>query len=65
MAGNVWEWCGPLENVRREVHAVVRGGSWLGVAEFAHSAYRIDYLPDFRAGYVGFRVVGAGGVRTL
>jgi formylglycine-generating enzyme required for sulfatase activity len=44
--------------------AVLRGGSWDGGAGFARPAGRVDYLPVNRDLYVGFRVVGAGGVRT-
>jgi Sulfatase-modifying factor enzyme 1 len=43
---------------------VVRGGSWYDVARYARSAYRLSVRPDVRLGIVGFRVVGAGGVRT-
>jgi hypothetical protein len=64
MAGNVFEWCGPLEADRREVRAVVRGGSWSDGARGARSALRGGLHSDFRFDVVGFRVVGAGGVRT-
>ena len=67
MAGNVLEWCGPLEAEKgsREVRAMVRGGAWGGLrARSARSAWRLVYRPDFRVDYLGFRVVRAVGVRT-
>jgi surface protein len=35
---------------------VVRGGSWLNVASYARSAYRLYSLPSVRSGNLGFRL---------
>ena len=66
MAGNVFEWtlsrhhkypyspsCNDPEG---DDSRVLRGGSWDFPAGFARCAYRYDYSPRDRLGYVGFRV---------
>jgi formylglycine-generating enzyme required for sulfatase activity len=65
MAGQVWEWClnkfdGPEDSGSRADdfdYRVLRGGSWSGGWRIARSANRFRYDPDFRSGYIGFRVV--------
>ncbi len=70
MLGNVWEWVqdwydeeyyenspprdpqGPDEGASR----VVRGGGWSFVALFCRAALRLNFAPDYRAGYLGFRL---------
>ena len=68
MLGNIWEWVwdwkgdypqrqttdptGPRSGSQR----VVRGGSWGFAARFCRSSDRDGATPDFRAGYVGFRI---------
>ena len=80
MAGNAWEWCSDLlkaegigETRRRaswstlhgmNVRVGLRGGSWTLDHRLARSVIRNNYHPGNRGYYVGFRVVGAGGVRT-
>jgi formylglycine-generating enzyme required for sulfatase activity len=71
MAGNVWEWCStryvpyPLRadikpesfyNLTRDRTFVLRGGSWLFAAAFAHCAYRGSNSPDFGIGDWGIRL---------
>lgn len=67
MSGNVWEWCltdyyNPApdlagENLRTDVHRVVRGGSWANGQGVARTADRYEDNPYDRSGHLGFRVV--------
>lgn len=66
MAGNVWEWCEDVycpgygaaaEPSPEEARRVLRGGSWDSNAGSCRCAARNCDSPQYRAGYVGFRVV--------
>ena len=71
MHGNAWQWC--ADRYGREYYAtspaadptgpdsgqerVLRGGSWSFRSDYARSASRFFYVPDYRSGYrAGFRV---------
>ena len=53
MLGNVSEWC--LD--RMEKGRAMRGGSWSNKARLCRPARRAWNAPDWRANYIGFRVV--------
>lgn len=70
MHGNVWEWVQdwsgdyPKESatdptgVASGQFRVLRGGSWLSLAAYSRSANRgLNFTPDLRLNYLGFRVV--------
>jgi formylglycine-generating enzyme required for sulfatase activity len=71
MHGNVWEWCwdrygdyaDPAQAETDPVGAssgsyrVGRGGGWISAAGLARSAYRSYYNPDYRGGFLGFRLL--------
>lgn len=52
--GNVWEWTSSIENKK---NAVVRGGAWNFAPSLARASTRLILAPDFRANYIGFRLM--------
>ena len=70
MSGNVWEWCSDAwyhyeENEQTNPKfegssgsgRVLRGGSWINLARFCRVSNRLNYYPDYRCYYSGFRLV--------
>ena len=69
MHGNVWEWCadryGPYPTTHvtdpstqgNETRRVARGGCWFSRAIFCRSARRVGYIPAYRVGGLGFRLI--------
>jgi len=62
MSGNVWEWCQdtykPYPGCTGSAGSdrVNRGGSWFNDAQDCRAAFRINYSPDYRINYLGFRL---------
>ncbi len=66
LSGNVWEWCRnkyddpDMETPDKSGDSrALRGGSWGDFQNLARVSYRNNYVPNFRRGYYGFRVVRA------
>ncbi len=65
LPGNIWEWClNQVEDKKNDNISIagmaaraLRGGSWYNFSEYASSACRFRYLPNYRNHYWGFRVV--------
>ncbi len=73
MHGNLFEWCEDIVNdkgyagsptdgsanvsVGDSSKRVLRGGAWIGVADFARSADRVGSEPSVRLNYAGFRIL--------
>jgi formylglycine-generating enzyme required for sulfatase activity len=52
--GNVWEW---THKSSAQSDVTVRGGAWNFAPSLARAATRLILAPDFRANYIGFRLV--------
>jgi formylglycine-generating enzyme required for sulfatase activity len=52
--GNVWEW---THQSSSQSDVTVRGGAWNFAPSLARAATRLILAPDFRANYIGFRLV--------
>ncbi len=57
MAGNVWEWCAPLQGSVMTTQNIARGGSWLNYLVHAKCTYRNSFDPAERSMTAGFRCV--------
>jgi formylglycine-generating enzyme required for sulfatase activity len=77
--GNLWEWCEDAWRDRYDsgntvdpfvdgegagAFRVSRGGSWVSVARLCRAAFRDDWLPDGRNGYLGFRLARGHPLRS-
>jgi formylglycine-generating enzyme required for sulfatase activity len=71
LAGNVWEWClndhdkPERVEIGGDASRVLRGGSWDYDARYLRAAFRFVDHPDFRYGYVGFRVCRGSPIEPL
>ncbi|WP_405598742.1 MULTISPECIES: SUMF1/EgtB/PvdO family nonheme iron enzyme [unclassified Pseudoalteromonas] len=52
--GNVWEW---TDKESGESDVAVRGGAWNFAPSLARASTRLILTPDFRANYIGFRLM--------
>ncbi|CAM4187022.1 SUMF1/EgtB/PvdO family nonheme iron enzyme [Pseudoalteromonas ostreae] len=52
--GNVWEW---THKSAGQADVTVRGGAWNFAPSLARASTRLILAPDFRANYIGFRLV--------
>ena len=52
--GNVWEW---THKSAQQSDVTVRGGAWNFAPSLARASTRLILAPDFRANYIGFRLV--------
>jgi len=69
MHGNVLEWCSDWhgaypgnevtdpDGLSNGTARVLRGGSWYNIAQICRSANRLGYMPVYRYGDLGFRLV--------
>ena len=55
MSGNVWEWVDDCYDEGCKLR-VLRGGSWLDVAQFVRAAWPYSYAPAKRLDIFGFRL---------
>jgi len=54
MVGNVWEW---TQKTAGQSDVAVRGGAWNFAPSLARASTRLILSTDFRANYIGFRLV--------
>ena len=55
MHGNVWEWCEDLWYAGYS-YRVIRGGSWNYDSRLCTAGNRVNYYPDSRDNFLGFRL---------
>jgi formylglycine-generating enzyme required for sulfatase activity len=56
MSGNAAEWTSSLFDPAQTLR-VIRGGSWVNGQSSTRATHRIQFMPEARLDYVGFRVV--------
>ena len=73
LAGNVWEWCADPDELTDRIWSdddkktgirVLRGGSWVGSADYLRSSYRFRSVAWRRYDSIGFRVAVAPRARS-
>jgi formylglycine-generating enzyme required for sulfatase activity len=52
--GNVWEW---TQKTAGRSDVAIRGGAWNFAPTLARASTRLILATDFRANYIGFRLV--------
>jgi formylglycine-generating enzyme required for sulfatase activity len=60
MSGNAWEWCWDVHDPYPSLRHI-SGGGWTGAEKFCRVAFRLNFNPDSRFNYLGFRMARSSG----